>query len=144
MENAMKCSRLALLVVGSVVASWSLAQAGDTSPTGMPWFFQGMPDAAQQAAWDLNKAIYGPDTAIPPKYQQLIALAVAAQIPCQYCIYAHTLGAKHAGATEAQIKEAIGAAALVRKWSTELNGNQLDMADFKKQVDAIYAGAKTQ
>jgi AhpD family alkylhydroperoxidase len=73
-----------------------------------------------------------------------LAVAVAAQIPCQYCIYAHTLGAKHAGATDAQIKEAVGAAALVRKWSTELNGNQYDMADFKKQVDAIYAGAKTQ
>jgi hypothetical protein len=46
--------------------------------------------------------------------------------------------------TDAEIKEAIGAVALVRKWSTELNGNMYDMVDFKKQVDAIYAGAKTQ
>jgi len=131
----MKCSRLALLVVGSVVASWSLAQAGDTSPTGMPWFFQGMPDAAQQAAWDLNKAIYGPDTAIPPKYQQLIALAVAAQIPCQYCIYAHAKGAEKKGATAEEIREAVGIASIVRMWSTNLQGNQIDFEKFKTTID---------
>ena len=31
-----------------------------------------------------------------------------------------------------------GAAALVREWSTMLNGNQSDFADFKKQVNAAY------
>src|SRR5258707_875927 len=80
-RDAMRRLSLALLVAGTVVSAGSFAQAGDAAPAGMPWFFQGMPDAAQQAAWDLNKRIYGPDTAIPPKYKQLIALAVAAQIP---------------------------------------------------------------
>jgi alkylhydroperoxidase/carboxymuconolactone decarboxylase family protein YurZ len=42
------------------------------------------------------------------------------------------------GATDAQIKEAIASAALVREWSTMLNGNQSDFADFKKQVNAAY------
>jgi AhpD family alkylhydroperoxidase len=102
------------------------------------------PQAGAGAAWQEYMAVMDPHGALDDKTKQLIALGVAAQIPCQYCIYAHTLGAKHAGATDAQIKEAIGAAALVRKWSTELNGNQLDMADFKKQVDAMYAGTKTQ
>jgi hypothetical protein len=32
----------------------------------------------------------------------------------------------------------------VRKMSTELNGNQYDMTEFKKQIDAAYAGAKTE
>ena len=40
------------------------------------------------------------------KTKQLIGLAVAAQIPCAYCVYAHTKFAKAAGATDAQIKEA--------------------------------------
>jgi AhpD family alkylhydroperoxidase len=102
------------------------------------------PQASGGFAWQEHMAVFNPNGALDGKTKELIGLAVAAQIPCQYCIYAHTLGAKHAGATDAQIKEAIGAAALVRKWSTELNGNQYDMADFKKQVDAIYAGAKTQ
>ena len=88
-------------------------------------------------------AVMNPNGALNDKTKQLIALGVAAQIPCVYCIYAHTLGAKHAGATDDQIKEAIAASALVRKMSTELNGNQYDMTEFKKQIDAAYAGAKT-
>src|SRR5260221_14073103 len=117
MEDAMKRIRLGVLAIGTILSSASFAQAGDAPPAGMPWFFQGMPDAAQQAAWDLNKMIYGPDTAIPRKYQQLIAVAVAAQIPCQYCIYAHTKGAEKNGATAEEIREAIGVASIVRMWS---------------------------
>jgi alkylhydroperoxidase/carboxymuconolactone decarboxylase family protein YurZ len=44
----------------------------------------------------------------------------------------------HVGATDAQIKEAIAAAALVRKWSTVLNGTDYDMAKFKKEVDSVF------
>jgi alkylhydroperoxidase/carboxymuconolactone decarboxylase family protein YurZ len=51
------------------------------------------------------------------------------------------LAAKHAGATDAQIKEAIAAAALVRKWSTVLNGTNYDMAKFKKEVDSVFTGS---
>ena len=125
----------ALLVVGAIVTSWSFAQAADTAPAGMPWFFQGMPDAAQQAAWDLNKAIYGADTAIPKKYQQLIALAVAAQIRCLYCIYAHTIGAQKNGATPEEIREAVGVASIVRMWSTNVQGNKIDLDKFKATID---------
>jgi AhpD family alkylhydroperoxidase len=103
------------------------------------------PQQSASAAWQEYLAVFNPNGALDGKTKELIGLAVAAQIPCAYCIYAHTQGAKHAGATDAQIKEAIGAAALVRKWSTELNGNAYDMAEFKKQIDAAYEGSvKTQ
>ena len=59
-----------------------------------------------------------PATALPGKYKELTALAVAAQIPCEYCIYAHTEFAKLNGATEAEISEAVAMGALTRKWST--------------------------
>jgi AhpD family alkylhydroperoxidase len=133
-RNAMKRFSLALLVVGAIVTTGGFAQATD-APAGMPWFFQGMPDAAQQAAWDLNKAIYGADTAIPKKYQQLIALAVSAQIPCQYCIYAHTIGAEKNGATAEEIREAVAVASIVRMWSTNVQGNQIDFDKFKATID---------
>ena len=123
-----------------VVASNQSVNAQDA-----PQFMKDIsPQQSVSAAWQEFQAVFNPNGALDTKTKELIGLAVAAQIPCAYCVYAHTQGAKHAGATDAQIKEAIGAAALVRKWSTELNGNQYDMADFKKQVDAIYAGAKTQ
>lgn len=101
------------------------------------------PQASVSPGWQEWMAVFDPHGALDGKTKELIGLAVAAQIPCQYCIYAHTLGAKHAGATDDQIKEAIAASALVRKMSTELNGNQYDMTEFKKQIDAAYGGAKT-
>ncbi len=102
------------------------------------------PQAAVSTSWQEWMEVFNPKGALDGKTKALIGLAVAAQIPCQYCIYAHTLDAKKAGATDEQIKEAIAASALVRKMSTELNGNQYDMTEFKKQVDAAYAGAKTE
>ena len=38
------------LVAATVVSVSTFAQAGDKTPTGMPWFFQAMPDAVQQCA----------------------------------------------------------------------------------------------
>jgi len=102
------------------------------------------PQAAVSSGWQEWMAVFNPKGALDGKTKELIGLAVAAQIPCEYCIYAHTLGAKHAGATDDQIKEAVAASALVRKMSTELNGNQYDMAAFKKQIDAAYAAMKTE
>jgi AhpD family alkylhydroperoxidase len=96
------------------------------------------PEGEAKLAWQDYMAVMKPDGALDTKTKELIGLAVAAQIPCQYCIYAHTLGAKHAGATDAQIKEAVGASALVRKMSTELNGNQYDLDAFKKEISAAY------
>ena len=41
--------------------------------------------------------------------------------------------AKQHGATDAEIKEAIAVAALVRQWSTVLNGSAYDMKEFKAE-----------
>lgn len=103
-----------------------------------------VPHAAVSSAWQEWMDVFNPKGALDGKTKELIGLAVAAQIPCEYCIYGHTLGAKHAGATDEQIKEAIAASALVRKMSTELNGNQYDLAAFKKQIDSFYADVKSQ
>ena len=84
-----------------------------------------------------DQAIMGPNTAIPPKYKELIGLAVASQIPCQYCIYGHTKGAEKDGATTDEIREAIAVGALIRMWSTVVQGNQTDFAKFKATVDGV-------
>jgi AhpD family alkylhydroperoxidase len=98
------------------------------------------PQQGVGAAWQEFQDVMNPKGALDAKTKELIGLGVAAQVPCAYCVYYHTQAAKHDGATDAQIKEAIAAAALVRKWSTVLNGNAYDMGKFKKQVDAMFAG----
>src|ERR1700752_5495088 len=86
------------------------------------WMKQTLPDQALKPHWDEQLAVMNPTGALDGKTKHLIGLGVAAQIPCEYCVYAHTKAAKAAGATDAQIKEALATAALVRFNSTMLNG----------------------
>jgi len=87
------------------------------------WMKQTVPEQAVKPLWEEYQAIMNATGALDGKTKQLIGLGVAAQIPCAYCVYAHTKFAKAAGATDAQIKEAIATAALVRFNSTMLNGS---------------------
>jgi AhpD family alkylhydroperoxidase len=66
--------------------------------------------------------------------KSLISLAVAAQIPCQYCIWSDTEDAKRAGASQEEIGEAVAIAGLTRNWSTIFNGLQVDLEQFKKDL----------
>jgi AhpD family alkylhydroperoxidase len=118
-----------------LATSGLVAQAADGPPKWMQDVFAG-PEL--QAAWQDYQAIYhNPDAALDAKTMQLIGLGVAAQIPCRYCIYAHT--AEKAGASEQEIKEAIAAAAETRKLSTMLNGMQYDMDKFKSELGGSTA-----
>ena len=52
--------------------------------------------------------------AIPVKYKELIAIAVAVTTQCPYCIDIHSGNARKAGATDAEIVEAAMVAASLR------------------------------
>lgn len=58
---------------------------------GVPSFVKQFPKTGLPGAWAEVKAIELSDkTALPPKVKSLISLAVAAQIPCTYCIWSDT------------------------------------------------------
>jgi AhpD family alkylhydroperoxidase len=99
-----------------------------------------LPDSLFASSWAQFKAMHieGAMT-IPPKYLSLIGLAVAAQIPCEYCIYVEKSNAKVFGATDQEIKDAVMIAAVTREWSTIMNGSQPDFVAFKAEVDAAAA-----
>ncbi|QND65503.1 carboxymuconolactone decarboxylase family protein [Mesorhizobium loti] len=102
---------------------------------GVPSFVKQFPKAGLPGAWAEVKSIELSDkTALPPKVKSLISLAVAAQIPCNYCIWSDTQDAKRAGATSEEIQEAVAMAALTRHWSTIFNGMQVDFDTFKKEM----------
>jgi len=108
----------------------------------VPTFFKMFPEAGIAGAWAEFKSIQlNPKTALNGKTKELIGLAVAAQIPCQYCIYFHTAAAKANGASDTEIKEAVAMAAVVRHWSTVLNGMQVDLAGFKGDTDRVLRAA---
>ena len=82
-------------------------------------------------------ALKGEDAALDLRTFELIALAVAAQIPCDYCVYAHAKEARRAGATEAELRKAVAAAGMIRNLSTVLNGAAYDFEAFREEHDAM-------
>ncbi|WP_019015743.1 carboxymuconolactone decarboxylase family protein [Elioraea tepidiphila] len=104
----------------------------------VPGFFRMFPESGIAGAWASFKAVQlSPDTALNGKVKELIGLAVAAQIPCQYCVYFHTAAAKANGATDQELREAVAMAAIVRHWSTVLQGMQVDPAGFRSETDTV-------
>jgi len=66
-----------------------------------------------KAFWAFDKLAVA-EGAIPVKYKELIAVAVALTTQCPYCIEIHNNGARKAGATEAELVEAGMVAAALR------------------------------
>lgn len=100
----------------------------------VPGFVKLYPKHAVAGAWQMTKALEtSPENKLDTKTKSLINLAVAAQIPCRYCIWIETETAKKAGATQDEIAEAVAQAAYVRHWSTVLNGMQVDFDTFKNE-----------
>jgi AhpD family alkylhydroperoxidase len=66
-----------------------------------------------KAFWAFDKAAVAAG-AIPVKYKELIAVAVALTTQCPYCIDIHAGNARKAGATEAELVEAAMVAASLR------------------------------
>jgi AhpD family alkylhydroperoxidase len=70
--------------------------------------------AFDKAAWT--------DGAIPRKYKELIAVAVAVTTQCPYCIELHVERARKLDATDPEIAEAVFAAAALRAGSSVTHG----------------------
>ncbi len=74
-------------------------------------------------AWiNLDRIVAREDGAIPRKYRELIALAVAHSTQCPYCIETHVRNAKKAGASKAEVAEAVLLAAALRAGGAGAHG----------------------
>lgn len=109
----------------------------------VPQFFQRLPEGMLPGTWDEMKGLQlNPTTALDGRTKELIGLAVAAQVPCRYCIIGHTEFAKLNGASETELGEAVAMAAITRHWSTFLNGIQTDEPRFRSEIAKIVANVK--
>ncbi len=108
----------------------------------VPKFFKMFPKEGIAGAWSEFKGLQlNPYSALSGKQKELIGLAVATQIPCEYCVYFHRSAAILNEASEREIQEAISLSALVRHWSTLFHGPQITFESFKRDADQML---KTQ
>jgi len=70
--------------------------------------------AFDKAAWD--------EGAIPRKYKELIAVAVALTTQCPYCIELHVERARKLDASDSELAEVVFAAAALRAGSSVTHG----------------------
>lgn len=153
MRNAIrKAMFAAVLTLGAATSFPAAAQDAqatyrDIEQTlgSVPSFFKMFPESGIAGAWSEFKGVQlNPKTRLDGKTKELIGLAVAAQVPCTYCIYFHTAAAKLNGATDEEVREAVAMAAITRHWSTVLNGMQVDHAAFTRETDAVLALAASK
>jgi len=117
--------------------------AGHAFADGPPQFFKdSLPEHAIEKIIESYGALQGGGASLDPKTRELIALAVAAQIPCSYCVYAHRNNALKHGASEAELREAAATAGYVRLWSTVFQAAEYDLAAFKSEHDEIRAASQ--
>ncbi|SRR5690554_5037549 len=141
----MKTIRIAVMLAAMVTCSIASAHGQEQASTDatfadieavygvVPEYMKVYPRQGIAAAWALTKSLEVEKGALDPKIKSLINVAVAAQIPCQYCIWLDTKFAREMGATDAEIAEAVAQAGLTRHWSAILNGMQIDFDEFKAE-----------
>ena len=71
---------------------------------------------------EFDKTVGRDDGAIPRKYRELIAVAVASTTQCPYCLDVHTRAAKRAGASREEVTEAAMLAAALRAGAAVTHG----------------------
>jgi AhpD family alkylhydroperoxidase len=106
----------------------------------VPDFMRRFPPEALPGAWLAFRDFEGnPATAIPGKVKSLIGIAVAAQIPCRYCVISDTEFAKLEGATDREITEAVTIGAMARQYITLVEGLQVDEKAYRRDWERLTA-----
>jgi AhpD family alkylhydroperoxidase len=89
-----------------------LGKVGDLAPDAMAAF------------WAFDKAALA-EGAIPKRYKELMAIAVALTTQCAYCIEVHRKAAIEAGATEQELAETVFVSSALRAGGALTHGTHL-------------------
>jgi AhpD family alkylhydroperoxidase len=84
--------------------------------------FSQLAPAEFSAFVEFDKIVGRDEGAIPRKYRELIAIAVACTTQCPYCLDVHTRAAKRAGATREEVAETALLAAALRAGAAVTHG----------------------
>ena len=102
-----------------------------------PLFGPLLPDAGLEAASNFQSSMMALDKtgSFDTKMGELLRLAAAIGMKCEYCITAHTTMAKIAGATDDEIRQVVLMVAEVQLNSTILYGNSYNLDKFKSAFE---------
>jgi len=96
-----------------------------------------MPEDDMEAEWPFFRKYTVGESEIPPKYRELMGLAVAANIKCHYCVHYHRKAAQMHGATKAELEETYALSSLTSRYSAMLHAQEYDLEQFKVETAQI-------
>ena len=105
----------------------------------VPGFFDALDEQDLVNEWPNYKRYAFEETVIPPKYRELIGLAVAANIKCPYCQSFHKEAAKLHGATEEELAEISFLASWTARYSALIHAQNYDMDTFEDELEEMGA-----
>lgn len=110
----------------------------------VPAWVEAIPESGLPTFWGLMRDFYLAETKIPNKYKELIGIAVSGATRCRYCQLFHAEGAKLAGATDDEIREAALMGGVTMLGSTFLNAMGVDYEQFRDETLRVVAHVKQQ
>lgn len=110
----------------------------------VPEFFAAFPKSTTYANWAVQRDLELGDTVLDHKTKELIGLAVAAHMKCEYCTYFHGQAAKLFGASSEELKEAAAIGGMTSMFSNSLHGMSVDVKQFRKDTDKALEAVKSK
>ncbi|MFC7237270.1 carboxymuconolactone decarboxylase family protein [Saliphagus sp. GCM10025317] len=105
----------------------------------VPGFLDTLPEEALDNEWPTMKRFLFGETALDPKTRELVGLAVAAAIGCEYCRHFHRGVAQLHGATEAELAELSFLASYTPRYSAMIQAQDYDLETFYGEAEQIAA-----
>lgn len=100
----------------------------------LPGYMAALPEEALVNEWpNLKRFLFG-EGAIDPVTRELVGLAVAAAIGCEYCRHFHRGAAQLHGASEAELAELAFLASYTPRYSAVIQAQDYDVETFKEEV----------
>jgi AhpD family alkylhydroperoxidase len=103
----------------------------------VPGFLEALPEQDLINEWPNQKRFFFGETEIDPKTRELIGLAVAAAIGCEYCRHFHKGAAQLHGATEAELSELSFLASYTTRYSAIIQAQDYDLDTFYQETEEI-------
>lgn len=110
----------------------------------VPGYFANLNDEDLVNEWPNFKRHALEETVIPPKYKELIGLAIAGNIGCPYCQLFHREAAKMHGATEEELAELSFLASWTARYSSMIHAQNYDFDTFESEFHDIADHLQSQ
>jgi AhpD family alkylhydroperoxidase len=110
----------------------------------VPGFMAAIPEDALVHEWPVFKQYTLGESVFSPKERELVELAVAATLKCQYCQAFHKGAAELHGATEEELAEVALLAGLTARWSSMIHAQHYDYDTFVEEFGRIGAFLQEQ